>query len=499
MKKSILSIALLILSLLSIQGQSIVIHLKDGTVTKIATSNIIKITTEEAPEPSTEGHIKGTWYLGIFKFGSTIIHFNGSEYMAFEGNKMTWGGTGEGTNTFTIEYSSDNKRFVATNEKNASIVKNFEISEYTSDILVLKHDGADRYFYPTVAAAQNAEINQDDDQPSHTASNDINSIMNYASGFTKSSATPMGRHYEGKRSTTADDIAWLADASNEPSTVAELSQWLPQTVTLYPYGDPSPADVNQHAIGDCSACSVWASLAYLYPGFIKSIITDNGDNTYTVKMFDPQGKNVNVRVSNKILCDSQGNIGQVTGKNNTVTWSTILEKAFIKWETCYKIDNVEGIGTEFLAPLYTGDGESFAFSPNTLHTSELKTFIEYALNQGIITIGGFNVGGIRVGGLETVTAHAFTFMLSNNVNAIFAMRNPWGITSADGVLEITDNRSLVKTIDVRAVKPGAAAPYLKQPVAPYNPPAFTTRSTDLGVSKRLLMRARSLTNSNELW
>ena len=60
MKKSILSIALLILSLVSIQGQSIVIHLKDGTVTKIATSNIIKITTEEAPEPSTEGHIKGT-------------------------------------------------------------------------------------------------------------------------------------------------------------------------------------------------------------------------------------------------------------------------------------------------------------------------------------------------------------------------------------------------------------------------------------------------------
>ena len=119
---------------------------------------------------------------------------------------------------------------------------------------------------------------------------------------------------------------------------------------------------------------------------------------------------------------------------------------------------MEGIGTEFLAPLYTGDGESFAFSPNVLHTSELKTFIEYALNQGMITIGGFNVGGIRVGGLETVTAHAFAFMLSNNVNAIFAMRNPWGITSADGVLEITDNRSLVKTIDVRAVKPGAAVP-----------------------------------------
>ncbi len=495
MKKIVLFTLLLLLSLVDISAQRIVIHLKDGTTKSFRTSDIEKIITEEASE--NEGYIEGTWYLGIFKAGSMIIHFDGGEYFAFDGNQLVWGGSGEGTNTFSLEYSADNNTFVGTNVNNPSIVKTFEIIEYTSSLLVLRHDGADRYFYPTKEEAKNAELEVGG--PSHTETNNITTIMNYAYGYTKSSQTPMGIHYEGKRSTTDEDIAWLNDANNEPSAVAGLTNWVTQAVNLYPYGDPSPADVNQHAIGDCSACSVFASLAYLYPSFIKSIIKDNGNNTYTVKMFDAQGKPIDVSVTNKILCDNNGQIGQVTGKNNVVTWATILEKAFMKWETCYKIDNVEGIGTEFLAPLFTGDGESYAFAPNTLHTSELKTFIEYALNQGMITIGGFNVGGIKVGSLETITAHAFAFMLSNNTNAIFCMRNPWGITSADGVLEIPDKRSIVMTIDVRAVKPGAAAPYLRSNITPYNPPAFTIRKTDLGVSERLVRRAKSVVKSNELW
>lgn len=495
MKRIVILTVLLSLSLIDISAQKIVIHLKDGTTKSYLTSNIEKIVTMEASE--SDGYIEGTWYLGIFKMGSTIIHFNGGEYLDFDGDQMIWGGSGEGINTFTLSYSADKKSFVGTNVNKPSEVKTFEIIEYTESLLLLKHDGADRYLYPTKEEARNAVIELD--SPDHTETNDINTIMNYAYGFTKSSSTPMGTHYEGKRSTTDEDIAWLKNADNEPNTVADLTKWVAQTVNLYPYGEPSPADVNQHAIGDCSACSVFASLAYLYPDFIKSIIQDNGDNTYTVKMFDAQGKPIEVCVTNKILCDNSGQIGQVTGKNNVVTWATILEKAFMKWETCYQIDKVEGIGTEFLAPLFTGNGESFAFAPNTLHTSELKTFIEYALKQGMITIGGFNVGGIQIGPLETVTAHAFAYMLSNNVNAIFCMRNPWGFTSADGVLEIPNQRSIVQTIDVRAVNPGAAAPYLRSDITPYNPPSFTARKTDIGVSERLLKKAKSIVKSNELW
>ena len=90
-------------------------------------------------------------------------------------------------------------------------------------------------------------------------------------------------------------------------------------MTLYPFGDPSPADVNQHVIGNWGSCGL-GSMAYVYPNFVKSLITDNGNNSYTVKMFDPQGKPLQVTVSNKFLTGNGQNIDAVSGKNNTATW-----------------------------------------------------------------------------------------------------------------------------------------------------------------------------------
>ncbi len=311
----------------------------------------------------------------------------------------------------------------------------------------------------------------------------------------------MGKHFEGKHQTTDADRQWLANAANEPDKVANLSRWVKKTVKLYPYGDPQPADVNQHAIGDCCACAVYASMAYLYPDYIKHIITDNGNDTYTVGMYDPQGKPVDVCVSNTILCDGNGNIGQVTGKNNVVCWSTILEKAMMKYMTIYKTNGIEGIGTEHVAPLYTGCGDSFAFSPNSLYTSELQKAIEHCLAEGKLCIGGFNKGDLLCGTLRTVTGHAFTYMLSTNENSIFGMRNPWGNgdQKEDGLLEIPNDRLIVQTIDARIVDPGAAAPYLRQDLLPYTPPAYIRRPTDLGVSERLLNHAFEIKEDKELW
>ena len=240
-------------------------------------------------------------------------------------------------------------------------------------------------------------------------------------------------------------------------------------------------------------------MSYLYPEFIKQIIKNNGNNTYTVTMYDPQGNPVEVCVSNKILCDANGNIGQVTGKNNAVTWATILEKAMMKYMKIYQTNGIEGIGTEHVAPLFTGCGDSFAFSPNSLYTSELKLAIEHCLGEGMICVGGFNVGDIPCGVLKTVTGHAFTYMLSDRDDVIFYMRNPWGVESVDGLLAILDERTTVQTIDARIVYPGAAAPYLRSDLSPYTPPAFIRRADDLGVSPRLLNRIVNESNMHELW
>ena len=66
------------------------------------------------------------------------------------------------------------------------------------------------------------------------------------------------------------------------------------------------------------------------------------------------------------------------------------------------------------------------------------------------------------------------------------MRNPWGIESVDGVLEIPNNREIMNTIDFRLVMPGAAAPYKRQDLGGYIPPKFTMGKYDRSLSPEML-------------
>ena len=492
--KRFLFALLMLVSVAKAGAQGFVVHHADGTMSIFPSAQVDSITMVT----SEYSCVLGTWYLGFWKNGDTVIKYDGTEYMAFAGEKLVWGGKGGTPDVYTLKFGSTGKTFVARHvSKNETL--RWTIFKQTPKLLVLRDGEAYRYFYPTKEQADKAIMEKD--PPAHAETANINRILSYAGGKTKSSITPMGKHFENRHVTTDDDRAWLLDPANEPDMVAGLTRWVTKSVKLYPYTDPVPADVNQHAIGDCCAMAVFASLAYLYPDFIKSIITDNGNRTYTVKMYDPQGQPVDVCVSNKILCDNSANIGQVTGKNNAVTWATIMEKALMKWEQIYQCNGIEGIGTEHAAPPFTGNGESFSFSPNSLYTSELKLAIEHCLGEGMITVGGFNVPDLLCGTLKTVTGHAFTFMLADDDSAIFNMRNPWGNGDQheDGQLRIPDERVIVQTIDARIVNPGAAAPYLRTDLKPYTPPHYVKLSTDLGVSERLLRRHITHPNSTELW
>lgn len=494
-RKLLLCVVFVLGCVVKASAQGFVVHKTDGTVAIFPSSEVehVNMVNEE------DSYVFGNWYLGFWKYGDNVVRFDGTEFMAFAGKELYWGGKGGPTDVYSIKFYPNSKLFIAKNVNNASDVLRWNVTRQTDKLLVLRDGDAYRYFYRSPREAENAQMEKD--PPAHPETSNINIILRYATGKTKSTVTPMGSHFANGHKTTDEDRAWLLNPANEPNTVAGLTQWLKKTVRLYPYGDPMPADVNQHAIGDCSALAVFASFAYLYPDFIKHIITDNGDGSYTVAMFDPQGNPVDVCVSNKFLCDSSGNIGQVTGKNNVVTWATVLEKAMMKWQVRYNMNGIEGIGTEHVSPLFTGDGESFAFSPNSLYTSELKIAIEWALRQGMITVGGFNVGDLLCGTLKTVTGHAFTFMLPNDDTAIFNMRNPWGNgdNGEDGVLRIPDERVIVQTIDARIVNPGAAAPYLRADLQPYLPPHYVRKSTDIGVSPRLLNRQYTHPDATELW
>ena len=358
MKKIIILILCILFSVAPCAAQGIVIHHSDGTKEAFLTTDIDSVTMVN----EGDSYVIGKWYLGFWKQGSSVIHFDGTEYMLFAGKYMEWN-KGDDTTIYTVSYYPRNKLFIAKNVATGG-TERWTVTKQTDKLLVLRLGEAYRYFYRSQYEADNAIMELD--PPKHTETSDINTILRYAEGYTRSEKTPMGIHFENKHATTDDDREWLLNPDNEPDMVAGLTQWKKKTVRLYPYGDPVPADVNQHAIGDCCCMAVFASFAYLCPDFIKSILTDNGDGTYTVKMYDPQGQQIDVCVSSKVLCSSNGDTGQCTGKNNAITWATIMEKAMMKYVTLYKNTGVEGIPTEVAAPMFTGDGVSYAFSPRHL-------------------------------------------------------------------------------------------------------------------------------------
>ena len=313
---------------------------------------------------------------------------------------------------------------------------------------------------------------------------DFSDLMIYATGKTNSDATPMGKKFADLREATPEQLAWLNDpAQNPPIEAASLNaenyQIKVLDVNLYPFGTPVPADVNQHAIGDCCACAVFASFAYTRPQFIKNIISQNG-NIFTVKMYNPKGEPITVKVNNEFICGLKGKLQALSGKNQVATWSTVLEKAMMKWQYVYRYNyGIGGIGTEHVVPLFTGNGNSFAFNAGKLTPEQLERAVKGSLSQGYIVIGGFTKNDVIIEDpYKSVTAHAFTLMYQNSESGIFAMRNPWGGASGspdgkeDGVMNVPNVKTITDMIDLRICYPGSSLEYFEGAEA-YFPPKFS--------------------------
>lgn len=483
MKRLLTTFAVIAASMVGANAQRLDITLTSGSVVSYNISQIECINIQPATDP---GKISGIWYLGyrVMSVGNT--HYDGTERLTFTGDKLTWKKSNEET-VYTLEYDENNKSFTAVSEDGKTTTK-YTILGKEENLLVLKTGTVLRYFYKSPEAAHEAVLV---DFPSRSEYTDIDKILKLKGGDTHSNTTPMGKHFEKFPAATEEQLEWLANPGNQPDAqyvnVDGYTTWKTKTINLYPFGSPMPADVNQHAIGNCCMCAVYASFAYLYPDFIKSIITKVGATRYTVKMYDPQGNPIEVGVDNKLLCKSNGECAQLSGKNGVFTWATIMEKALMKWESCFKCNGIGGIGTEFVAPLFTGCGDSWSFSPGKLFNDEMVMVVDYALKNGLISVGGFNKGDLLCGTLSTVTGHAFTLMYTTQPdNYLFSMRNPWGITECDGVLEIPNKREIVNTIDFRCVQPGAAAPYLREDLGGYVVPKFTPQRRDMYVSREML-------------
>ena len=489
MKRSLMLSAILVMVSVVSYGQRLDITLDDNS---IVSYDVNKIKSLEFMPESEPGQLSGYWYLGWRTMNTSTKHYDGDEKWVFNGTVMKQvKSTGEEV-FFDLEYAADMKSFRAVPREEGT-TSTYTILNCDEELLVLRSGSINRHFYKSTGSAHDAE--EIVPFPSRTTIyTDTTRVWNLKGGSSHSSTTPMGNHYAKYAAATQEQIEWLANSSNQPDLTlaganAEYDRWTAKSINLYPLngGNPTPADVNQHGIGDCCMCAVFASFAYIYPDFIKSIITKKTSTQYVVKMFDPKGNPIEVAVDNKLLCNSSGGCVQVSGKNGVYNWATIMEKALMKWLTCFKTGGLGGIGTEHAAPPFTGDGDSWSYDWNSLYNNEYAMVVDYALKNGMISVGGFHKGGVPAGTLETVTAHAFTVMYTRYPDKYaFSMRNPWGVTEVDGVLEIAEKRSLMHLIDFRLVMPGAAAPYKRQDLGGYIPPKFTMGKDDRFLSPEIL-------------
>ena len=300
----------------------------------------------------------------------------------------------------------------------------------------------------------------------------LNDLIIFADNFTSNPASPLGNYFVDAYKSTDADRLWLSDVKNEPGLVNsdQSCSFREYEVNLYPYGTPFPADVNCRHLSDYPLAAALAEMAYIYPNFIKSIIHRNSNNVYTVKMYDPQGKRINVTVKTTFW-GNEWEMKAISGKDGRANWATIIEKAIMKWNSVYKVsENISDMGVEYVFPILTGNGASFVLGANSLSPKQLYQAVSVVLKEGIAVIGvpGWGVNG--VGGIEG--GRPYSIMYSDQPYALFAMRNPYGqnpngTETDDGLLHIMDDSAVPYGVELKFFYPGDAANYVEKNLKPY--------------------------------
>ena len=293
----------------------------------------------------------------------------------------------------------------------------------------------------------------------------LDDLLSHFTDLTYNSATPMGRHF--LFSMPADDEVkkWL-ESTDETfrSAGGAMAVVKPMDVNLYPNGKPVVADVNLKRVLDSYLVAMLADMAYQYPEFIRSIIHQESADSFRVDMFDPMGRPIVVRVSNRVLVRDDGSPIYCVGKDGQYNWATILEKAAVKWIIAFQhVIDIAGWKAELMAPMFTGDGRSFCIKPGSLSAEDLARVITTCLDNGMMVTGSFLKSDVTLDGHTTAADHGHSFLPPQKSGALYSIRNPKGNGDDDHIMNVMSSDSDVPPlIDLRIISPGAAAKYFRK-------------------------------------
>jgi hypothetical protein len=228
-----------------------------------------------------------------------------------------------------------------------------------------------------------------------------------------------------------------------------------------------PGDVHQGNLGDCFYLAALDSLAQRNPSAIENAIKDNGNGTYTVRLYQHDRasgalKPVDVNVDAK-LPTANGHLAP-----NQKLWAPVMEKAFAQLRDGYPQVDKGGYGGLAMETL-TGKPSTYVkvedTSPSTLwdqlktavasgrltqadtykqtsprgatgkDSETVKQALKSAVNRGLVSSASFNPDTFTYARRGLVDDHSYTVLsVSEQAGQKFVtLRNPYGTGSPRGL------------------------------------------------------------------
>jgi hypothetical protein len=234
----------------------------------------------------------------------------------------------------------------------------------------------------------------------------------------------------------------LPDPEPRPGDVNDNREWSRRSDESLFVGDPCYLDIAQGTSNDCSFMASLASVAEHNPGFIREMITDNHDGTYTVRLFNSSGEAEYITVDGQLYRDQNGNPIYAQNDNRQVIWPAIVEKAFAMMKGGYEnlefLNSTETLraitGLEYATQYNLKEGtmtnDSGTFS-NEASPNQIFNWISFSLEQGRPVTAGTHDPGEGVvydENNQLVVDHAYSVVRTYEEEGEqwVVLFNPWG-------------------------------------------------------------------------
>jgi hypothetical protein len=313
---------------------------------------------------------------------------------------------------------------------------------------------------------------------------------NPANVFLKSAASPNGDLFAGcavsqLKSLVANWFEGMGPIAMTSST-AKLT-WV--NGVLFAKGGPQYTDVDQGVIGDCTLLAGLAEVALRQPATIQNMFTDNGDGTFTVRLYHNG-------TADYVTVDTQlPNAGQLYDRvTNGVLWAALAEKAIVEENESGWLATGEP-GSDSYAALNGGDqGTAVAYLsaitglPSSAYGVNPSNIVaDWQANKLVL----LSTGSVPAGS-NLVADHCYAMVGYNAASGTpITLYNPWG--AAYGQPSIATS-ALTASFQFEAAVASALEPNAQVPSIP-TPAAIAARDAAASATPSVPLQSGSIANT----